>query len=68
MKCFSKDIKVVKYVQFSDDYLEIYIRYQSGSTTLRYDAIEDYEINCELCIEKFHLKLKYSAYGFSIYE
>ena len=68
MKCISKDIKKVRYVQFNDDYLEIYIRYQKDSTTLRYDDIEDYEIDCKLCIEMFHLKLKYSAYGFSIYE
>lgn len=68
MKRICDEIKTVKYVQFSDDYLEIYIRYQSSSTTLRYDDIEDYENDCKLCIELFHLKLKYSAYGFSIYE
>lgn len=68
MKCFSKDIKAVRYIQFSDDYLEIYIRYQKDSTTLRYDDIEDYENDCELCKKLFNVKLKYSAYGFSIYE
>ena len=68
MKRICDEIKTVKYVQFSDDYLEIYIRYQSSSTTLRYDDIEDYETDCKLCIELFHLKLKYSSYGFSIYE
>lgn len=68
MKRICDEIKTVKYVQFSDDYLEIYIRYQNSSTTLRYDDIEDYENDCDLCIEMFRLKLKYYGYGFSIYE
>lgn len=68
MKRICDEIETVKYVQFSDDYLEIYIRYQNSSTTLRYDAIEDYENDCKLCIEMFHLKLKYSGYHFYIYE